>query len=160
MRYLIQVTKKTLEKPDHNLMHSLLGLLSPEFPNTFGPLCTSSCCQPALSCLPHLFCPPRKDSSKAAPSGTPSKTPCWKNGPFSAPATLFQVLGFAWRWVLLPPFSVSMVDPQQMHGVNLDGWVGFGREALERAWPPWSLSLPPASHSPFWSWLVAQTALG
>ena len=69
-------------------------------------------------------------------------------------------MGFAWRWVLLPPFSVSMVDPQQMHEVNLDGWVGFGREALERAWPPWSLSLSPASHSPFWSWLVAQTALG
>ena len=62
--------------------------------------------------------------------------------------------------MLLPPFSVSMVDPQQMHEVNLDGWVGFGREALERAWPPWSLSLSPASHSPFWSWLVAQTTLG
>ena len=53
-----------------------------------------------------------------------------------------------------------MVDPQQMHEVNLDGWVGFGREALERAWPPWSLPLSPASHSPFWSWIVAQTALG
>ena len=108
-------------------MHSLLGLLSPEFPNTSSPLCTSSCCQPALSCLPHLFCPPRKDSSKAAPSGTPSKTPCWKNGPFFCPCHSLPGVGFCLEVGASPTFfSVHGGSPADAW--SQPGWMGWVRQ--------------------------------
>lgn len=53
-----------------------------------------------------------------------------------------------------------MVGSWQMPEASLGEWVVFGGEALEQSVAPGVLSPSPASHSPFWSWLVAQTALG
>lgn len=96
--------------------------------------------------------------------GTLPCLPVGRTVPSSVPATLCQVLSFAWRWVPLalahlarclwwiPSGCVKLV---WKHGLGL-----AGRPWALAAWPPWALSPSPASHSPCWSWLVAQTALG
>lgn len=59
-----------------------------------------------------------------------------------------------------PPCLVCMENSQWLREAGLDGWVWFGGEVLEQHDPfgPCLHHLLP--HSPLWSWLVAQTALG
>lgn len=122
-----------------------------------SPLSTSSCCWAAWS-SPPLFC-----LQGCLFWGTLPCLPVGRTVPSSAPAILCQVLGFAWRWAPLPLAHLARclwwiprgcMKLVWMHGLGL-----AGRPWALAAWPPWALSPSPASHSPCWSWLVAQTAL-